>query len=62
MMALPNFGIGVVYYLYLFGRSRAGTGLTNRLWCSAVLSFINIIIVKALPVSGGVPFDFFRSF
>jgi hypothetical protein len=61
-MADPlNLGIGVVYYLYLFGRSCAATGWANRLLFSPVLSCINLTVVKALPVSRGALFDFFQT-
>ena len=57
-----NLYIGVIYYLYLFGRSCARNEWPNHLWCSQVLLCFNIIVVKTLPVSWGVPFDFFHSF
>ena len=57
-----NLDIGVVYYLYLLGRSCAENESVNHSWCRPVLSCINLIVFKTLPVSWGVPFDFFLSF
>jgi len=58
-----NFDIGIIYYLYLFGRSCAGNEWANHSWwCSLVLSSINLIVIKTLPVSRGAPFGVFSIF
>ena len=63
MRTLLNLAIGVIYYLYLFGMSCAtGNEEFVHSQCSQVLSCINIIVVKTLPVSLEAPFEFFHSF
>ena len=46
-----NVDIGVIYYLYLFGRSCAWNEWANHLWNLPVLTCINIIVIKTLLVS-----------
>ena len=58
LTARLNLDVGIIYYLYLFGRFRAGNEWANHLWN---LSCINIILVKTLPVSWA-PFHLFHTF
>ena len=57
MRTLLNLAVGVIYYLYLFGMScAAGNEGFDHSRRSQVLSCINIIVVKTLPVSLEAPF------
>jgi len=60
--APPTLDIGVIYYLYLFCKSYTRTEWDNCSWWSPVISCINLIVVKAFPVSWGPPLDLFPSF
>ena len=57
MTAPLNLEIGVIYYLYIFGRSCAGNEWDNNSWCWLVLLCMNVIVIKVLPVSWRASFN-----